>query len=75
MKLFNSAHIDVAAGLVRRGAGLKTISLTVRYGLIDLKGGGLCLVDTGVGPDVTQGRRSAPLRLYAAVLRPKFDPD
>lgn len=73
MKLFNSAHIDVAAGLVRRGAGFKTISLTVRYGLIELKGRGLCLVDTGVGLDVTQGERSAALRLYAAVLRPKLD--
>lgn len=73
MKLFNSAHIDVAAGLVRRGAGLKTISLTVRYGLIELKGGGLCLVDTGVGPEVTQGERSMALRLYAAILRPKLD--
>jgi len=75
MKLFNSAQIDVAAGLVRRGAGLQTISLTVRYGLIDLKGGGLCLVDTGVGPEVTRGQRSAALRLYGAILRPKLDPD
>lgn len=73
MKLFNSAHIDVAAGLVRRGAGLKTISLTVRYGLIELSDGGLCLVDTGVGPEVTQGERSMALRLYAAILRPKLD--
>ena len=75
MKLFNSAHIDVAAGLVRRGAGLRTISLTVRYGLIDLDGSGLCLVDTGVGPEVTQGPRSVALRLYAGILRPKLDPN
>jgi glyoxylase-like metal-dependent hydrolase (beta-lactamase superfamily II) len=75
MKLFNSAHIDVAAGLVRRGAGLATISLTVRYGLIELKGGGLCLVDTGVGPEVTRGQRSAALRLYGAILRPRLDPN
>jgi glyoxylase-like metal-dependent hydrolase (beta-lactamase superfamily II) len=75
MKLFNSAHIDVAAGLVRRGAGFRTISLTVRYGLIERKDGGLCLVDTGVGTDVTQGERSMPLRLYAAMLRPKLEPN
>jgi glyoxylase-like metal-dependent hydrolase (beta-lactamase superfamily II) len=72
MRLFNSAHIDVAAGLVRRGAGFKTVSLTVRYGLIDLRERGLCLVDTGVGPEVTRGERTAALRLYGALLRPKL---
>jgi glyoxylase-like metal-dependent hydrolase (beta-lactamase superfamily II) len=70
MKLFNSAHIDVFAGLVRRGAGLKIIRLSVRYGLIDLKERGLCLVDTGMGPEVTRGPRTAALRLYSSVLRP-----
>ncbi|MBR0687694.1 MBL fold metallo-hydrolase [Bradyrhizobium manausense] len=73
MKLFNSAHIDVFAGLIKRGAGLKRARLTVRYGLIDLGARGLCLVDTGVGPEVTQGQRSAALRLYSAVLRPQLN--
>jgi glyoxylase-like metal-dependent hydrolase (beta-lactamase superfamily II) len=72
MRLFNSAHIEVFAGLVRRGAGLKTIRLTVRYGLIDMDRAGLCLVDTGVGPEVTRGERSAALRLYDSILRPKL---
>ncbi|MCG2631302.1 MBL fold metallo-hydrolase [Bradyrhizobium sp. WYCCWR 13023] len=75
MKLFNSAHIDVFAGLVKRGAGLRRARLTVRYGVIDLGGRGLCLVDTGVGPEVTQGSRSAALRLYSAVLRPQLNAD
>jgi glyoxylase-like metal-dependent hydrolase (beta-lactamase superfamily II) len=72
MRLFNSAHVDVAAGLVRRGAGLKRVRLTVRYGLIDLKEKGLCLVDTGFGPEVTAGPRGAALRLYHSVLRPEL---
>ncbi len=73
MKLFNSAYIDVFAGLIMRGAGLRRARLSVRYGLIDLGGRGLCLVDTGVGPEVTQGPRSAALRLYSAVLRPQLN--
>jgi glyoxylase-like metal-dependent hydrolase (beta-lactamase superfamily II) len=73
MKLFNSAHIDVFAGLVKRGAGLRRARLTVRYGVIDLGTRGLCLVDTGVGTEVTQGPRSAALRLYGAVLRPQLN--
>ena len=63
MKLFNSAHIEVFAGLVRRGAGLRRARLTVRYGLIDLNGRGLCLVDTGIGPEVIA--RAADHRLAA----------
>ena len=73
MKLLNSAYIDVFAGLVQKGAGLRRIRLTVRYGVIDLKESGLCLVDTGIGPEVTQGRRTAALRLYSAVLRPQLN--
>ena len=73
MKLFNSAYIDVFAGLVKRGGGLRRARLTVRYGVIDLGPRGLCLVDTGVGPEVTQGPRSAALRLYNAVLRPQLN--
>jgi glyoxylase-like metal-dependent hydrolase (beta-lactamase superfamily II) len=73
MRIFNSAHVALPAGLVRTGAGLKTIRLTVRYGLIELNGNGLCLVDTGFGPEVTQGPRSAALRLYNAVLRPELN--
>jgi glyoxylase-like metal-dependent hydrolase (beta-lactamase superfamily II) len=75
MKLFNSACIDVFAGLVMRGAGLKRARLTVRYGVIDLGARGLCLVDTGVGPEVTQGPRSAALRLYSGALRPRLSAD
>lgn len=75
MKLFNSANIDAFAALVRRGAGLKVVTLTVRYGLIDLKERGLCLVDTGMGTEVTKGARSPALRLYSSVLRPDLKAD
>jgi glyoxylase-like metal-dependent hydrolase (beta-lactamase superfamily II) len=75
MKLFNSAYVNVFAGLLRSGGGLTRVKLTVRYGLIELATGGLCLVDTGFGPEVTQGPRSAALRLYNAVLRPELIPD
>ena len=73
MRLYNSAWIDVFAGLVQTGAGLRRIRLTVRYGIIDLKERGLCLVDAGVGVEVTRGQRSAALRLYNAMLRPQLD--
>ena len=72
MRLYNSAWIDVFAGLVLKGAGLRRIRLTVRYGIIDLRERGLGLVDTGMGADVTRGPRSAALRLYSAVLRPQL---
>jgi glyoxylase-like metal-dependent hydrolase (beta-lactamase superfamily II) len=72
MRLFNSAYVNVFAGLVRRGAGLKIVRLTVRYALIDLRDNGLCLVDTGFGPEVTEGPRSPALRLYNSVLRPQL---
>lgn len=75
MKLFNSAYVNTPAGLVRRGAGFGIVRLTVRYGLIDLGERGLCLVDTGFGPEVVEGPRTAALRLYASVLRPKLVAD
>jgi len=75
MKLFNSAYVNAPAGLVRRGAGRKIVRLTVKYGLIDLGERGLCLVDTGFGAEVMQGPRTAALRLYASVLRPRLVSD
>ncbi len=73
MRIFNSAHVAVPARLVRRGAGSRTVKLTVRYGLIELNGKGLCLVDTGFGPEVTEGPRSTGLRLYTSILRPDLN--
>jgi glyoxylase-like metal-dependent hydrolase (beta-lactamase superfamily II) len=73
MRIFNSAHVGVPGRLVRRGAGLRTIRLTVRYGLIELNSKGLCLVDTGFGPEVTGGPRSTALRFYNSVLRPDLN--
>jgi glyoxylase-like metal-dependent hydrolase (beta-lactamase superfamily II) len=73
MRIFNSAHVAVPGRLVRRGAGLKTIKLTVRYGLIETSRKELCLVDTGFGPKVTEGPRSTGLRFYNSVLRPELN--
>jgi glyoxylase-like metal-dependent hydrolase (beta-lactamase superfamily II) len=75
MRLFNSAYINVFGGLVRRGAGLGMVRLTVRYGLIDLKEKGLCLVDTGIGPESTVEPRTIGLRIYNSVLRPDLIAD
>lgn len=74
MRLINSAHVDVFAGLVRRGAGRQVVKLTVRYGLIDRPDGGLCLVDTGFGTEITQPPRSVALKLYHLALRPNLIP-
>jgi glyoxylase-like metal-dependent hydrolase (beta-lactamase superfamily II) len=75
MRLFNSACIDVFGGLVRRGAGLRAVRLTVRYGLIDLGENGLCLVDTGIGPQATAEPRTIGLRIYNSVLGPALIAD
>jgi glyoxylase-like metal-dependent hydrolase (beta-lactamase superfamily II) len=72
MQLFNSAFVKAPAGLVCRGAGLRRADITVRYGLVQRSRDGVCLVDTGYGPAVTRGPRSAALRLYNAVLRPRL---
>lgn len=72
MQLFNSALVRVPAGLVCRGEGFRRAGITVRYGLVKRSSGRLCLVDTGYGPAVTSGWRSATLRLYNAILRPRL---
>ena len=74
MRLINSADVSVYAGLVERGGGRNIVKLTVRYGLIDRAAAGLCLVDTGFGTEVTDGPRSAALRLYNGLLRPRLVP-
>nr|WP_292772498.1 MBL fold metallo-hydrolase [Mesorhizobium sp.] len=72
IELRNSAFVRAPAGLIRRGAGMRGIDVPVRYGLLRRPGGQLCLVDTGYGPAVTSGRRSAALQIYNALLRPRI---
>lgn len=72
MQLLNSASVRVPAGLVCRRAGLRRRDITIRYGLIRRSMGRYCLVDTGYGPAVTNGKRSAALRIYNKLLRPRL---
>jgi glyoxylase-like metal-dependent hydrolase (beta-lactamase superfamily II) len=72
MQLFNSAMVKVPRGLVCRGEGFRQAEITVRYGLVKRPGDKLCLVDTGYGPAVTRGSRSAALRAYDAILKPRL---
>ena len=73
MQIHNSALVRVPAGLVLKGGGLRKIDVTVRYGLIKTATSDVCLVDTGYGRSVTDGReRSAALKAYNFALRPRI---
>ncbi len=69
----NSATITVAEHRVLAGGGQRPMRLGVRFGVWVHPDEGPVLIDTGYGPEVTQGRRSLPLRAYAAVLRPRLE--
>lgn len=68
----NSAIVRVPERLVLRGGSWRPIDLAVRYGMFDHPQKGRCLVDTGYNARVTAGARSAPLRAYAAAIRPRL---
>ncbi|WP_208347563.1 MBL fold metallo-hydrolase [Pseudaestuariivita rosea] len=71
----NSAHVFTRERLVLRGGRLTKVALRVRFGLIRHPKHGPVLIDAGYGPRVTQGAgRSAALKLYAALLKPRLDP-
>ncbi len=68
----NSAVVRVPERLVLKGGRWTPVDLAVRYGLFTHARAGTCLIDTGYSARVTRGRRSLPLRLYAAILRPRL---
>lgn len=55
-----------------RGGRWRAIRLAVRYARFTHDTAGPCLIDTGYSRRVTSGRRSLPLTLYAAILRPRL---
>ena len=70
----NSAAVRVPERLVLKAGRWRQIDLAVRYGRFVHPVAGSCLIDTGYSGRVTRGRRSLPLRLYAAILRPSLTP-
>lgn len=71
-QFFNSAIVRVPERLILAGGGWRPIEIGVRYGLIEHPEVGPVLIDTGYGPRATTGPRSAMLKLYTAVLRPRL---
>ncbi|EAV43498.1 hypothetical protein SIAM614_02436 [Stappia aggregata IAM 12614] len=69
----NSAFVSAPERLAVRGGGRHPLRFKVRYGVYQQPTAGLVLIDTGYGPQVTEGPgRSLPLRLYARLLRPEL---
>lgn len=68
----NSATVRVPERLVLKGGRWEQIDLAVRYGCFVHAQAGDCLIDTGYSRRVTEGRRSLPLTLYSAALRPRL---
>ena len=66
----NSAYVRAPERFVLRGGRWSMIDLPVRYGIYEHPRVGTCLIDTGYSRRVTSGNRSAPLQIYAGILRP-----
>ncbi len=69
----SSATITVPEHLVLARGGSHPVHLGVRFGVWVHPTQGPVLIDTGYGPEVTTGRRSLALTLYAAVLKPRLE--
>lgn len=69
----NSATITVPEHLVLARGGSHPVHLGVRFGVWVHPTQGPILIDTGYGPEVTTGRRSLALTLYAALLKPRLE--
>ncbi|WP_171036263.1 MBL fold metallo-hydrolase [Maricaulis alexandrii] len=68
----NSAWVRAPERFVLRDGRLGLMSIPVRYGTFTHPEAGHCLIDTGYTRRVTKGRRSLPLNIYNAVLRPRL---
>lgn len=76
LRFINSAIVRVPERIVLRGGSWGKIAVGVRYGMVEHPEFGPVLVDTGYGPRVTRAaRRSAALKIYSAVLRPRLVED
>ncbi|MFN7180007.1 MBL fold metallo-hydrolase [Hyphomonas sp.] len=71
----DSAGVSVPEALVLKGGLWRVIRLAVRYARFSHPVEGPCLIDTGYSRRVTAGRRSFPLSIYSAILRPRLTPD
>lgn len=71
----DSAGVTVPEALVMKGGRWRGVRLAVRYARFTHSAAGPCLIDTGYSRRVTTGRRSLPLTLYAAILRPRLTED
>lgn len=69
----NSATITVPEHLVLARGRDRCVRLGVRFGVWVHPTHGPVLIDTGYGPEVVSGRRSLPLRTYAALLKPRLE--
>lgn len=70
-----SAIVRAPERLALKGGRSTRLNFPVRYGLFTRPDGAPVLIDTGYTPRVTSGRRSPALKLYAAALGPKLNPD
>jgi glyoxylase-like metal-dependent hydrolase (beta-lactamase superfamily II) len=67
-----SAVIRAQEALLLKGGRWRTCLVPVRHLSFDHPRLGRCLIDTGYTARLTTGRRSLPLRLYSALLRPEM---
>jgi glyoxylase-like metal-dependent hydrolase (beta-lactamase superfamily II) len=69
----NSATVTVPEHLVLARGSAKRLRLGVRFAVCVHPKEGPILIDTGYGPEVTAGKRSFPLWVYAAILKPRLE--
>ncbi|MAM62000.1 MBL fold metallo-hydrolase [Maritimibacter sp. UBA3975] len=68
----NSATVRTRESFVLRGGRRAPVALQVRFGLLEHPTVGPVLIDTGYTHETVAGPRSAALRTYARILRPRL---